>query len=263
MLVSDIMKVIESRYPKDAALGFDNVGLQVGRKDKEVSKIYLALDATDEVIAHAVLAGADMLITHHPMIFDPLKSVRQDDFIGRRIISLIQNDIPYYAMHTNYDVCGMAQLSAEILGLTDTVVLDETYDKVSPPEGIGRVGTLPGKMNLQECCTFVKEKLQLTEVKVFADFTDEARTYERMAISPGSGKSMIHAAIDKQAEILVTGDIDHHAGLDAVAQGITIIDAGHYGTEYIFMKDVKAFLEEQLQRGEIKMEAISLPYQMR
>ncbi|MDD3403311.1 MAG: Nif3-like dinuclear metal center hexameric protein [Hespellia sp.] len=260
MLAEDVIKIIESKYERDAALSFDNVGLQIGREDKKVAKIFLALDATDEVIEHAAVWQADMLITHHPMIFGPLKSVRQSDYIGRRIIRLIQEDIPYYAMHTNYDVLGMAQLAGDILELDHQEVLEESYFAGEFTEGIGRVGTLPKAMNLQECCDFVKDRLKLSQVKVFADFEDKEKRYRRMAVSPGSGKSMLVASLEKKAEILVTGDIDHHAGLDAVAQGLTIIDAGHYGTEYIFMDDIKKFLEEHTQGIEIKTEMIAPPF---
>ena len=104
MLCKEIMRVIEATYPKDAALDFDNVGLLVGRSEKEVNRIYLALDATDSVIESAEKAGADMLITHHPLIFTPLKKVTDEDFVSRRVLKLISNVIAYYAMHTNYDV---------------------------------------------------------------------------------------------------------------------------------------------------------------
>lgn len=137
MLCKEIMQVIEAAYPKSAALSFDNVGLQAGRAGKEVNKVYLALDATDQVIEAAKSAGADMLITHHPLIFSPLKSVTDEDFVSRRIVKLIQSDISYYAMHTNYDVLGMAELSGKILGLMDTEVLDITSDTDEKPEGIG------------------------------------------------------------------------------------------------------------------------------
>ena len=110
MLCKEIIQVIEATYPKEAALDFDNVGLLAGRSEKEVNRVYVALDATDAVIDRAVKEGAHMLITHHPMIFSPLKKVTDEDFVGSRIVKLIQNDISYYAMHTNYDVLGMAEL---------------------------------------------------------------------------------------------------------------------------------------------------------
>ena len=126
MQCKEIMEIIETVYPKEAALSFDNVGLQAGRSNKEVKRIYLALDATKEVIQAAKDSQADMLITHHPLIFSPLKSVTDGDFISRRILELIQSDISYYAMHTNYDVLGMAGLAERILGLGDARVLDVT-----------------------------------------------------------------------------------------------------------------------------------------
>ena len=86
MLCRDVMNVIEKEYPLNYALSWDNVGLLVGRDDKEVKKIYIALDATDEVIDEAVKNGADMLITHHPMIFSPIKKIHNLDFVGGRIL---------------------------------------------------------------------------------------------------------------------------------------------------------------------------------
>ena len=135
MLCKEIMRVIEATYPKDAALDFDNVGLLVGRSEKEVNRIYLALDATDSVIESAEKAGADMLITHHPLIFTPLKKVTDEDFVSRRVLKLISNDIAYYAMHTNYDVLGMAELSEKILGIRNTRVLDVTMSGNGVEEG--------------------------------------------------------------------------------------------------------------------------------
>ena len=101
MQCKEIIQVIEATFPRTAALGFDNVGLLAGRSEKEVSRIYLALDATDVVIDRAIKEGADMLITHHPLLFSAVKKVTDEDFITRRIVKLIQNDISYYAMHTN------------------------------------------------------------------------------------------------------------------------------------------------------------------
>ena len=115
MQCKEIIEIIEENYPKEAALTFDNVGLQAGRSTKEVSKILLALDATTPVIELAEKQDVDMLITHHPLIFSPLKAITDQDFVGRRILRLIQDGIAYYAMHTNYDVLGMAELSEEIL----------------------------------------------------------------------------------------------------------------------------------------------------
>lgn len=259
MLCREIMQVIEASYPRDAALDFDNVGLLAGRAEKEVKKVYIALDAMDIVIDHAVEEGADLLITHHPLIFSPLKKVTDEDFISRRIVKLIQNDISYYAMHTNYDVLGMAELSEKVLGIRDTEVLDVTMEKDGKPEGIGRVGMLEKPMSLEECCVYVKHKLNLGSLKVFGDMRAEV---SRLAVSPGSGKTAVAAALVKRADVLVTGDIGHHDGLDAVEQGLSVIDAGHYGTEYIFIDDMKRFLEDKLPVLDVVTTPVVHPFQV-
>lgn len=259
MRCKEITDIIEKRYPKNAALEFDNVGLQAGRSDKEVKRIYLALDATGEVIADAVCKKADMLITHHPLIFSPLKSVTDEDFVSRRILQLIQHDISYYAMHTNYDVLGMAALAEKQLELQNAEVLDVTAEINGKVEGIGRIGELKKMLSLKECCTYVKESLKLEYVKVFGSMEQQVK---RLAISPGAGKSAILPALEKEADVLVTGDIGHHDGLDAVEQGLSVIDAGHYGTEYIFIEDMKKFLKEQLPDITIETAEIQVPFQI-
>ncbi len=257
MLCRDIMKVIEATYPKHAALEWDNVGLLVGRTEKEVKKIYVALDATDEVIEQAVAANADMLITHHPLIFSPLKKITDEHFIGGRVVKLLQHDISYYAMHTNYDVCGMADISAAILGLQGAETLEVT-DKESM-EGIGRVGMLDCQMSLETCAELVKEKFELDSVKVFGDLTS---TVQRVAICPGSGKGMTELALEKNADVLVTGDIGHHEGIDAVAQGLAIIDAGHYGLEHIFIEDMANYLRKNVEGIVVETHEITHPFQV-
>ena len=238
MQCKEIMEIIEAVYPKEAALSFDNVGLQAGRSHKEVKRIYLALDATNEVIQAAKDSQADMLITHHPLIFSPLKSVTDGDFISRRILELIQSDISYYAMHTNYDVLGMAGLAERILGLGDARVLDVTGEIDGREEGIGRIGMLEESMTLK----------------------DLDREVQCLAVSPGSGKSAVAPAVKKGADVLVTGDIGHHDGLDAWEQGLAVIDAGHYGTEYIFIEDMKQFLETRLDGVEVRTALNAHPF---
>ena len=259
MLCKEIVQVIEAAYPREAALDFDNVGLLAGRTEKEVERVYIALDATDAVIDRAIEAGADMLITHHPLIFSPLKKVTDEDFVSRRVVKLIQNDISYYAMHTNYDVLGMAELAEKILGIRDSEVLDITMEKDGKQEGIGRIGELEKPMTLEECCVYVKHKLNLGSLKVFGDMQAEV---SRLAISPGSGKTAIAAAIAKGADVLVTGDIGHHDGLDAVEQGLAVIDAGHYGTEYIFIDDMRNFLEDKLPVLDVITTPVIHPFQV-
>ena len=255
MLCKEIIEKIEEKYAWKYALEWDNVGLLAGRDDKEVKRIYIALDATDEVIECAVKWKADMLITHHPLIFSGMKRINNQDFIGRRLLALIQNDISYYAMHTNYDVMGMAELSGKMLDLEQAEVLEVTAED-GKPEGIGRVADIP-PVTLREYCQVVKERFGLDTVKVFGDL--DSMIY-RVAVSPGSGKSMIGAAREKNADVLVTGDIDHHTGIDAVAQGLSVMDAGHYGIEHIFVEDMAEYLRGRIPDAVVQTAQICHPF---
>ena len=219
MKAYELTSWLEKKYPSDAAEDWDNVGLLAGDDTNEISHVFLALDLTEETLAEAIEDGADMIITHHPMIFSGIKKINNHSFTGRKILTLIQKGIVYYAMHTNYDVKGMAALSGEKLSLENAEVLEVTSDG-DIPEGIGRVADISQTMTLRECCELVKERFGLDTVKVFGNLQKDVR---RIAISPGSGKSMIPAALEKKADVLITGDIDHHTGIDAVAQGLAVI----------------------------------------
>lgn len=243
MKCQEIMAKLEELSPAHFAQNWDNVGLLVGRPEKEVKSVYITLDATDEAIEEAVRLGADMVISHHPMIFKGIKQVRGDNFIGRRIIRLAQNDMSYFAMHTNFDIMGMADAAADELKLRNREVLETTYEDEISTEGFGRFGTLPHIMTLRECAVFVKESFGISKVRVFGNEDEEV---EKAAVCPGSGGSMIDAAVSLNADVYITGDIDHHEGIDAVAKGISVIDAGHFGIEKIFVPYMRDYVKREL-----------------
>lgn len=248
MKCQEIIDILQEQAPEHYACDWDNVGLLVGDSKQEVHKVYIALDATEEVIADAAAQGADMLLTHHPMIFKGIKKINSRDFTGRRVISLIQSGISYYAMHTNFDVKGMAQLAAERLEMKEDQVLELTCEDEQGSWGIGRIGSLRRKMTLEECAQLVKEVFSVSQVKVFGCLDSVVAL---AAVCPGSGKSVIGEALKQGAGVLITGDIDHHDGIDAAAQGLSIIDAGHYGMEKIFIPYMEAYLKEHTTGLEI------------
>lgn len=242
MRCKDVIEKLNELSPVSYAVDWDNVGLLVGDEEREVGSIYIALDATDEVIDRAVHCGADMLLTHHPMLFKAIRRVNAKDVTGRRIIRLIREDISYYAMHTNFDIMGMADAAADEISLKKREALEVTYEDEISKEGLGRFGELPHSMTLSECAEFVRESFHLTHVKVFGNPEAVLKT---AAIIPGSGKSMIEPALLKGADVLITGDIGHHEGIDANAAGLSIIDAGHFGIEKIFVPYMKQYLERE------------------
>lgn len=259
MICSQLIKNIERDFPPEYALEWDNVGLLAGRSRKEVKSIYIALDATDEVIDQAVKYQCDLLITHHPLIFSPLKRVTDEAFISRRLVRMIQNDLSYYAMHTNYDVLRMGELAGQKLGFQKSAVLDVTVCEGGQERGIGVVTDLSEPVTLGEYCRRVKRSFGLETVSVFGD---AGKAVKRIAVSPGSGKHMIEAALSAKADVLVTGDIGHHEGIDAEAQNVAIIDAGHYGVEYIFIEDIKMYLENKFPDMQLYAAAVKHPFRV-
>ena len=244
----DVIQCLEDLFPTGFAESWDNVGLLAGRYEKEVRTVMIALDATDEVVEEAVRKGVDLLLTHHPLIFSARKSINNGDFIDRRLVTMLQHDMCYYAMHTNFDVMGMADAAADEIGLRDRQVLDITYEDEISREGIGRYGWLPASMTLESCGEKIKHIFGLESVKIFGD---GEKLVEKAAICPGSGKSVIEKAVQIEADVLITGDIDHHAGIDAMAMGLSIIDAGHYGLEKIFVPYMEEFLKRECSGLEV------------
>ncbi len=236
MKCRELIKLLDETASPELAEDWDNPGLLVGELDAQIGTVLIAVDATDEVIDEAVEVRADMIVTHHPLIFQGLRQVTDSDFIGRRVIRMIRNDICCFAMHTNFDISCMGEEAAERLGLMDYQVLQS----VGGEEGFGRIGRLSRPMSVLELSELVKEIFSLEAVKVFGDLQEIVTT---AAILPGSGSSGIKDAISLGGEVLITGDISHHAGIDAAAQGLCVIDAGHFGIEKIFIPYMKEYLE--------------------
>ena len=254
MRCDEIIRLCRELAPEELACDWDNPGLLTGRSDREVEKILLAVDVTDEVINQAAEWGADMIISHHPLIFRGIKKVNDRDFVGRRILRLIQKDISCYAMHTNFDAAPgcMADRAAEMLGLSDTKVLEVLGSLADgKPYGIGLSGSLPEEMTLMELARRVKETFNIPHVSVFGDL-DSGKKLKCAAICPGSGGSEIELVLGTGAEVYITGDISHHEGLDAAERGLAVIDAGHYGIEHIFMPIMEKYLGKVLPK-EIKI----------
>ncbi len=242
MQCKELVRGLETMWPCSFAESWDNVGLLAGRADKEIRNVLLALDATDLVVEEAVRRGADLLLTHHPLIFSARKQINDGDFIGRRLVKLLGADICCYAMHTNFDVLSMADAAADRIGLKQRRVLDVTFEDGERQEGIGRLGTLPEAVSLKALGERIKEVFHLESVKIFGGRDQKVSL---AAICPGSGKSVIGKSVEMRADVLITGDIDHHEGIDAMAMGLCVIDAGHYGLEQIFLPYMEAYLERE------------------
>lgn len=249
MKCKEMMEILEGLAPKRMACDWDNPGLLAGRQEKEVKKILLTVDVDDKTVEKAISEGVDMIISHHPLIFRAMKHITDEDFIGRRIVKMIQADISYFAMHTNYDSApgGMADVIADRLGIVFGAPLEEMGEENGVAFGIGKIGILEAPTNGRALARKIKEEFGLPYVTVYGSELWEVEPVKVAATCPGSGGSTIRAALQKGAQVLITGDIGHHDGIDAEAQGLMIIDAGHYGLEHVFMDQVEVFLKERLE----------------
>ncbi len=236
--VSEIYSVLNEMAPFSLSMDFDNTGILVGNRSKVVSKVLLALDCTSEIINQAVEVGAQLIITHHPVIFHPLKRVNEDSVVYQ----LIRHDIAVISAHTNLDLAwgGVNDVLADSIGLKDCIGLEPIF----PSENIflGRVGSLSQPMTTPEFAQLVKQKIGAVSIK----FADAKNMIQRVAVCSGSGGDCISAAISCHADALLTADVKHNQFLDAVAAGISIFDAGHFDTEDIVIEPLCKILSSKI-----------------
>jgi dinuclear metal center protein, YbgI family len=258
MKCNDILDNLLKVMPKELAMSWDNVGLLAGSKEREVKNIVVCLDLSEKLIEKAISLKADLIVSHHPLIFSPIKNVTDETSVGKRLVSLIKNDISYIALHTNYDIAAgcMSDLVAERIELRGEP-LEKTASMEEEDVGIGKVGDLEKPLKISEIAKLVKERFKLPHLRVFDGGED--RFVSRIAISPGSGKGMYKAAYEKRASLLISGDISHHDAVDALELGVATIDAGHYGLEHIFIADMAQRLRNMDKAFNVFEEDITFP----
>lgn len=222
MKINNIIEKLEKEFPPELAYEWDNVGLLVGDREREVKNVVVCLDVTEDVMEFAKNAEAELIISHHPVLFSPINRINRDTKTGKLLMEAIANKIAVYSAHTNCDKAenGINARLAEIFDLNDVEALEE--------DGLGRIGTLSGPMEFCEFAKSVEEKLSI-KVRFCGD---TKKVIKKVAICSGSGSDVIETAIAKGADVLLTGDTKYHQMLDS-KDDINIIDAGHYGTECI------------------------------
>jgi dinuclear metal center YbgI/SA1388 family protein len=200
---------------------WDNVGLLIGDPSRQAEKILVALDASEATVNKAVQEGYDFIITHHPLIYNPLKRITADEPVGSKIIKLIKNNIGLYTAHTNLDIAegGINDILSDRLCLTEKESLMES--------GLGKVGNLRNPMTLNSLVKHVKLTLSLPEVR----FTgNPEQMIHKVGICAGGASRMhfCHAAIEKKCDVYITGDFHYHGITEAVERGLSLIDINHY-----------------------------------
>ena len=242
-ICKDIMQYIESFAPADFAEEWDNIGLLVGSVKHEVKRVLICLDVNNETVSDAIEQKADMIISHHPVIFKSLKRVSSDDEKGSIIYKLIKANTAVYSAHTNLDVSdeGINALLAEIFKLsavenlkvhiTSSIKVNES-SYINKLPGLGKVGILQDSMCLKNLATLTKSYLNTPTVRVAGDIN---RQVKKVAVFCGSFDDDIDILISQRIDVLITGEIKYHTVLDAIEAGITIIEAGHFITENVII----------------------------
>jgi len=224
MKAKEIIKVIEDFAPLSIQESWDNCGLCIGSPEDEVSSVLIGLDCTGELVDEAIRCGADMIITHHPLIFSGLKKISPEDMVGAAVIKAVRAGICIYAAHTSADkvIAGVSGAMAARLGLTDIEILDEDGEGT----GLGAVGNLPAPVTAQEAVSLVKERFSLKMIRTSAPIQGPV---SRIAMCGGSGGSLIKAARNAGAQLYISGDISYHNFF--TPDDFMIMDIGHYESE--------------------------------
>ena len=220
--INDIIAFVETFAPLDSAMEFDNVGLLVGSKDSEVRKALVALDITDEVIDEAEQIGAELIISHHPVIFDPLKSIEENSAVYK----LINRGIAALCLHTNLDlspVFGVNTCLADAVGVKGGAFVEGECLYI---------GELDKAVSNREFAENVKRALNCKGLR----YTLGEKVVKRVAICSGSGGDSAPLACENGADVLLTGEIKHHDILCANHLVIAVVDAGHFKTEDIVIE---------------------------
>lgn len=207
--------------PPGLQMPFDNSGFLLGRRDAPVQRVLLALDITDWVIREAEELPVQMIISHHPLIWDGLKAVTESG-AGGKVLRLAESGIAAASMHTNLDIAqgGVNDVLIRLLGAEPEEALDDA--------GCGRIGRLPEPVPLAEFLAVCRQRLNVKGLR----YVDAGKKVSRLGVLGGAGGDEMHFALQKGCDTYVTADIKYHQFLDAAEQGLNLIDADHFCTEH-------------------------------
>ena len=245
--VSEIDSFLNDTFPYSLCEGYDNVGLMCGSHDCAVTRVLVALDATAETIREAARIGAELIVTHHPLIFSPLRKVTDDEPDGLRVISLLRNGISCISLHTNLDRAegGVNTALAGALG-----AVPEEY-----PEEIGCICVLPEEETMQAFLERTAGALGTRDIRYLAS----GKSVRRIAACGGAGGDILYTAASLGCDTVLTGEVKHHQWIDAAELKINMIEAGHFHTEAPVVPVLADLLRKRWPELEVTMMSGSSP----
>ena len=252
--VKEVLKFIETMAPRSMKMDWDNVGLLCGDPDQEVTRILVALDPFEDVCEEAEKIGAQLIVTHHPLIFVAPKAVTTETSVGRCIRFLCRHEISAINAHTNLDCApgGVNDVLAARLGLSDvSVIKPEGVDAEGREWGLLRQGFV-AQQPLSDFLALVKERLGIAVLR----YADGGKPIRKVAVGGGACASELLDACDAGCDAFVTSDVKYNQFWDASDLGITLIDAGHFYTENPVCDALAARLSEAFPEISVKISEI-------
>ena len=250
--VINIYHLIDQMAPFETQLNFDNAGFLAGHAQQSVNRILVCLDITQETIEEAREMGAQLIVSHHPVIFHPVKSITDEDPTGRKLLALAEYGIAAICAHTNLDAVkdGVNDCLARAAGLAEIGQLHQDgIDRKGEPYGIGRGGVLRGsaELDLISYGKLIKESLGANGIR----YVDAGKPVRKVAVGGGACADMVWDALEKGCDTFVTSDVKYDGFLEAKALGINLIDAGHYPTENVVIPALADYLRGNLDGVEV------------
>ena len=234
--IKEITDFLYGLAPVYLAEDYDNVGLLVESENEETESVLISLDTDSAVAEEAKEKGCGLLISHHPLIFKPLKKIAKDD----AVFSLVKNNIALYAMHTNYDAVrgGLCDVLLNKIGEFDNV----TGLEQDEPDGIGRIAELKCEMTLSEFSQNIKDALGIDNLRIVGEDDKKIKT---VAICNGGGADFVYDAKGKGADVYISGDFKYHHARFAYENDIALIEITHYDAEIIFIDALAEILKDK------------------
>lgn len=245
--LSELIAIVEKTAPLRLKEAWDNPGLAVGDPEQVIDKVLVGMDVTMRLIEEASALGAQLILTHHPMLFNRPDSVTPQTLSGRKILALIQNNLSAYSAHTNLDKAkmGMNDRLMHLLGFNDWTLLEDPEDDQLEGEGIGRIATID-PLSLEELAAKVAVALDLDEVRISGE---SDQIIETVAVINGSGAEFIQRAKEQGINCIITGDTKYHEVLDALEDGVCVIDPGHFASEWKVFQAAMAEVEAEIVKS--------------
>lgn len=243
MEIRELIEKLNEKYPLDLQEEWDNSGLQVGNLENQLSGVLISLDLEDKGVDMAIENNCNLIITHHPYLFNGTKSIDFNDRFYNRLKKIIKNDITVFAMHTNLDIAedGLNDNLCNILEIKNTKVLE--CDKEI---GLGRFGYVEA-IKAMDFAKVIKEKLGASGLVCYGDMDKEISV---IGVCGGAGSSLFDDALGQGCDIMLTGDVSYHMGMDYSNRGLVIIDPGHFSSEnhivYKLREDIKKLVDVEV-----------------